>query len=1100
MRLGRGKGVTALAFAVVASTFGAAPAAVAAAPGPAASADDRETAGSGVPAVWPRPQSLRANGTAVTVTDEVVLVTRLPDASGAARSLSPADSYVPGTPLTPYAPGVSVAAYAPDSDLDLDPYALEALRALLRRAYARTITTARDGDALPAHALVVRLGTEPADTGRAGAGSFTGARAASGSLERALTALGAAPRADLPSGGYRLAVGRTDGRDTVALAGVGEDGLFHAVQTLGRLLGADRRIAGAVVRDWPGTAVRGVTEGFYGSPWTPEQRLAQLDFMGRTKQNRYVYAPGDDLFRQARWREPYPAGERARFRDLAERARRNHVTLTWAVAPGQAMCFSSDADVKALTRKLDAMWALGFRAFQLQFQDVSYTEWHCGADADAFGSGSEAAAKAQARVANAVARHLAARHPDVAALSLMPTEYYEDGSTDYRRKLAGALDKDVEVVWTGIGVVPKTITGGELARTRSVFGSHPLVTMDNYPVNDYAQDRVFLGPYQGRDPAVATGSAALLANAMPQAEASRIPLFTAADYAWNPRDYRPQESWEAAIEDLAGGDARSADALRALAWNEASSVLGGEESAYLRPLMETFWQARTTTDRAAGERAAERLRAAFAVMRETPERLAYRPVAPEVKPWTEQLARYGEAGETAVALLEAQSDDDATAAWTAYRALNGLRAKLAASEVTVGTGVLDPFLTRARTAYEKWAGIDDESSAYHDAPKGHGAAGDGGAKTGDPGTAETGGGDGGAADGDGTAPGDGTTGDGGQDGSVVLFPRTRTLTDVSVLTDPGVAGFVEAYVPGEGWRYLGALAAGGATELGAAEIGAAGVRVDALRVVGPTRSQVRHLVPWFADTPAAALDLARSTADVEIGGTERITARLTSLRPTGVSGELTARAPEGIEVKVSRPSPTLARGAVVDSVVEVTVPAGTPSGTYEVTVAFGSQTRTLTVRAFPRTAGPDLARTAAASSSADETPDFPASAANDGDPATRWSSPVDDGAWWQVQFAELGAPRPARADLAGRAPVRVPRPGLRRRPRVAHRDDRERQPRRPGVPPLRRERRPLPARPGDAAATAYGYSLWSAEAYGVAEAAAWAGIRRTVNRRGRSGR
>ncbi|MEY2242973.1 beta-N-acetylglucosaminidase domain-containing protein [Streptomyces sp. BF23-18] len=1084
MRLGRGKGVTALAFAVVASTFGTVPAAVAATHGPAASADGRESAGNQVPAVWPRPQSLRANGPAVTVTDEVVLVTPAPGTS-AARPVSPAGPYAPGTPLTPYAPGVSVDAYTPDSDLD--PYALEALRALLRRAGARTITTARDGDALPAHALVVRLGTEPAGTGRAGADSLTGARAASGSLERALTALGAAPRADLPSGGYRLAVGRAEGRDTVALAGVGEDGLFHAVQTLGRLLGAGRRIAGVVVRDWPGTAVRGVTEGFYGSPWTPEQRLAQLDFMGRTKQNRYVYAPGDDLFRQARWREPYPAGERARFRDLAERARRNHVTLTWAVAPGQAMCFSSDADVTALTRKLDAMWALGFRAFQLQFQDVSYTEWHCGADADAFGSGPGAAAKAQARVANAVARHLAARHPDVAALSLMPTEFYENGSTEYRQKLASALDGHVEVAWTGIGVVPRTITGGELARTRSVFGSHPLVTMDNYPVNDYAQDRMFLGPYQGRDPAVATGSAALLANAMPQAEASRIPLFTTADYAWNPRDYRPQESWEAAIEDLAGADARGADALRALAGNEASSVLGGQESAYLRPLMEAFWQARTTTDGAAGERAAERLRAAFAVMRETPERLAGRPVATEAQPWTEQLARYGEAGETAVALLEAQSDDDATAAWTAYRALNRLRAELAASEVTVGTGVLDPFLTRARTAYEKWAGIDDESSAGHDAPKGHGAAGDGGdggTGSGGPGTADSGGGDGGAADGDGTAPGDGTTGDGtGQDGRVVPLPRTRTLTDVSVLTDPGVTGFVEAYVPGEGWRYLGALAAGGATELGAAEIGAAGVRVDALRVVGPGRSQVRHLVPWFADTPAAALDLARSTADVEIGGTERITARLTSLRPTGVSGELTARAPEGIKAKVSRPSPTLARGAVVDSLVEVTVPAGTPSGTYEVTVAFGSQTRTLTVRAFPRTAGPDLARTAAASSSADETPDFPASAANDGDPATRWSSPVDDGAWWQVRFAEparLGRLVLTWQDAHPSAyRVQVSADGRVWRTATTVNDSRG------GRESLRFDEsdvRYLRVQ-GMRRATAYGYSLWSAEAYAVAEAA-----------------
>ncbi|MFI0962164.1 beta-N-acetylglucosaminidase domain-containing protein [Streptomyces sp. NPDC021080] len=1082
MRLGRGKGAAALAFAVVASAFATAPAAVAAPHGPAASAD--EPTGSAVPAVWPRPQSLRANGTPVTVTDEVVLVTPAPEAAfgpaAGARSGSVSGAYSPGVPLTPYAPGVGIDANGPDDDLD--PYALEALRALLRQAGARTITTARDGDALPAHALVVRLGTDPANTGGRGAGSFGAARAASGSLERALTALGAAPRDDLPSGGYRLAVGRADGRDTVALAGVGEDGLFHAVQTLRGLLGTDGRIAGAVVRDWPGTAVRGVTEGFYGSPWTPEQRLAQLDFMGRTKQNRYVYAPGDDLFRQARWREPYPAGERARFRDLAERARRNHVTLTWAVAPGQAMCFSSDADVKALTRKLDAMWALGFRSFQLQFQDVSYTEWHCGADADAFGSGSEAAARAQARVANAVARHLTARHPDVAALSLMPTEYYEDGSTDYRRRLARALDENVEVAWTGIGVVPRTITGGELARTRTVFGDHPLVTMDNYPVNDYAQDRVFLGPYQGRDPAVATGSAALLANAMPQAEASRIPLFTAADYAWNPRDYRPQESWEAAIEDLAGDDARGADALRALAGNETSSVLGGEESAYLRPLMEAFWQARTTADRAAADRAGERLRAAFAVMRETPERLAGRPIATEVQPWTEQLARYGEAGETAVALLDAQSKGDATAAWTAYRALDRLRTELAASEVSVGTGVLDPFLTRARTAYEQWAGLGNESSSGHGAPQNPGTTGDGGTGTGDGATGDTGGGDG--ADEGEAGKGDATPGDGtGRDGRVVLLPRPRVLTDVSVLTDPGTRGFVEAYVPGEGWRYLGDLDAGGATEIGAAQIGIMGVRVEALRVVGPQRSQVRHLVPWFADTPAAALDLDRSTADVEIGGTERITARLRSLRPTGFSGELTARAPKGIQVKVAQPSPTLARGAVVDSPVEVTVPPGTPSGTYEVTVSFGAETRTLTVRAFPRTAGPDLARTGTASSSADETPDFPASAAGDGDPSTRWSSPVDDGAWWQVQFAEpvrLGRLVLSWQDAHPSAyRVQVSADGRVWRTATTVNDSRG------GRESLRFDEHDVRyvRVQGIRRATAYGYSLWSAEAYAVAEAA-----------------
>ncbi|GAA3304012.1 beta-N-acetylglucosaminidase domain-containing protein [Streptomyces cinereospinus] len=539
---------------------------------------------------------------------------------------------------------------------------MQALRTLLRQAGARRITGS--AGPVPPGALVVRAGTGPAD-------------------------------GDLPSGGYRLTV---DG-GTVTLSGAGPDGLFHAVQTLRQLVRPDGTIAGAVVRDWPGTAVRGTTEGFYGAPWTREQRLALLDFMGRTKQNHYLYAPGADRYRQARWREPYPAGQRAHFRELAERARRNHVTLGWAVAPGQAMCLSSDADVRALIRKTEAMRALGFGAFQLQFQDVSYSEWHCEADAERFGSGPRAAARAHARVANAVARYLADRHPGGPALTLMPTEYYQDGATAYRRELAGALDAGVQVAWTGVGVVPRTITGRELATAREVF-RHPLVTMDNYPVNDYAQDRVFLGPYTGREPAVAAGSAALLANAMAQAEASRIPLFTAADFAWNPRFYRPQESWRAALDDLAAGDGRRAEALAALAGNDASSVLGGPESAYLRPLLETFWRTRGS----AGERSAG-LRAAFTVMRETPARLSGTPLALEVEPWTRQLARYGEAGLAALDMLRAQHTGDPAAAWTAYRTLGALRERLGAARVTVGDGVLDPFLTRALRAYETWAGL-----------------------------------------------------------------------------------------------------------------------------------------------------------------------------------------------------------------------------------------------------------------------------------------------------------------------------------------------------------------------------------------------------------
>ncbi|MFD9911048.1 beta-N-acetylglucosaminidase domain-containing protein, partial [Streptomyces sp. NPDC059063] len=586
------------------------------------------------PTIWPRPQAIEPTGPGrgVSVGGAVVLV-------------------------------VGRGTGAPD------PYAVGELRGLLRRAGAGEIAVVRDGAPLPPGGrLVVRV---------AGAGA-----------EQALRALGAAPRGDLPAGGYRLAVGRASGQDTVAIDGVGPDGVFHAVQTLRQLMDVERRaIPGVRVRDWPVTAVRGLTEGFYGTPWTRRQRLAQLDFMGRTKQNQYLYAPGDDLYRQARWREPYPAAQRAEFRALARRAARNHVTLAWAVAPGQAMCLSSERDLNDLARKVDAMWALGFRAFQVQFQDVSYSEWHCDEDADAFGSGPRAAAAAQARVANALSRHLAARHPGARPLSLMPTEYFQDGSTAYRGALARRLGGRVQVAWTGVGVVPRTITGRELAGARRAFGAQPLVTMDNYPVNDFARDRIFLGPYTGREPAVAQGSAALLGNAMEQPAASRIPLFTAADYAWNPRGYRPHASWLAAIDDLAGGDERARGALRALAGNDASSVLGADESAYLRPLLRALWTARTTGDPARVEAAARELRTAFGAMRDAPAHLSRSELAAEVRPWTEQLGRYGTAGTVAVDLLTAAARGDGAAAWRSARALRAARGALRASPVTVGQGV-----------------------------------------------------------------------------------------------------------------------------------------------------------------------------------------------------------------------------------------------------------------------------------------------------------------------------------------------------------------------------------------------------------------------------
>ena len=52
-------------------------------------------------------------------------------------------------------------------------------------------------------------------------------------------------------------------------------------------------------------AIRGVIEGYYGRPWTHDQRLALIDFLADRGMNMFVYGPKDDPLLRADWRTPY---------------------------------------------------------------------------------------------------------------------------------------------------------------------------------------------------------------------------------------------------------------------------------------------------------------------------------------------------------------------------------------------------------------------------------------------------------------------------------------------------------------------------------------------------------------------------------------------------------------------------------------------------------------------------------------------------------------------------------------------------------------------------------------------------------------------------
>ncbi|MDQ8707973.1 beta-N-acetylglucosaminidase domain-containing protein [Streptomyces sp. LHD-70] len=359
--------------------------------------------------------------------------------------------------------------------------------------------------------------------------------------------------------GYALATSAKSG--TAVLAGVDADGTYYAAQTLKQLT-RDRSIAGVSVTDHPTMALRGGIEGFYGSPWTHEERMDQLAFYGDVKMNTYIYAPKDDPYHREKWREPYPADKLAELGELVRQATDHHVRFTFAVSPGESICFSDAADLKALEAKLRSMYDLGVRSFSVPLDDIQYGEWNCDADQAKYGDpGQEGAGKAQVELLNSVQEFLAGLD-GTKPLQMVPTEYWDAKDTAYKTQIRENLDPDVEIMWTGPDVVPFEITRDAAAAAEKVWG-RKVFLWDNYPVNDFGQSagRLHLAPYDKREAGLEQELSGIVLNPMNQAAASKVALYGGADFSWNTADYDARRAWRASASYLADG---SPDTVKAL--------------------------------------------------------------------------------------------------------------------------------------------------------------------------------------------------------------------------------------------------------------------------------------------------------------------------------------------------------------------------------------------------------------------------------------------------------------------------------------------------------------------------------------------------------
>ncbi|HUI43849.1 MAG TPA: protein O-GlcNAcase, partial [Terriglobia bacterium] len=300
------------------------------------------------------------------------------------------------------------------------------------------------------------------------------------------------------------------------------------------------------IKDFPSFAARGVVEGFYGTPWSHQDRLDILRFEGEHGMNAYYYAPKDDPYHREHWRDPYPPDKLAELGELVQAARANFVDFCFAVSPGLSMTYSSDADFDALTAKLTSVGKLGTSCYALFLDDVP-EELKQPADQARFKS----LAAAHAYVINKLYHTLIAQSP-ANHLVVTPTTYTNGfGGRDYIRDLGAAVDPHVDLVWTGTEVVSPVITVPQ-TREWSKFLRRPPLVWDNYPVDDFRRWRPFLGPLVGRAPNLETVVRGLVSNPMNEAHASMLPLWTIADYLWNPLAYISRQAEQQALTALYG--------------------------------------------------------------------------------------------------------------------------------------------------------------------------------------------------------------------------------------------------------------------------------------------------------------------------------------------------------------------------------------------------------------------------------------------------------------------------------------------------------------------------------------------------------------------
>lgn len=322
-------------------------------------------------------------------------------------------------------------------------------------------------------------------------------------------------------------------------------GVFRAVHTLAKLIKKNELKTG-MLEDYPLFSRRGYIEGFYGATWKQEKRISVMRLMAANGMNSFYYAPKDDEYHRAKWRETYPEKELAELKSLFDTARENEIDVCWCVGPGLTYKYTSESDFNALIGKFMNVYSAGVRNFGLLLDDIP-SDFQYEDDATVYDS----VVDAHIELIKKVFRTLKTADSDI-TLTVCPTQYCGECDDYYISKFGKGIPSEIKIFWTGRQICSSFLTCREADDFQRSTDHMPLY-WDNYPVNDAEMfQEMHLGPVKGRDKELYKHSEGLISNVMEYAECSKIPLMTIADYLWNPVAYNCDNSLLNAQQEILG--------------------------------------------------------------------------------------------------------------------------------------------------------------------------------------------------------------------------------------------------------------------------------------------------------------------------------------------------------------------------------------------------------------------------------------------------------------------------------------------------------------------------------------------------------------------